>query len=144
MTQKSKYFVLGLILLTGCSNFISKTTELTDYQDSYANSSTFKVIFKGKEVPNSEIDLSFVEYAEKNKLTGLETRDTLIDVSFKKWVFRIRQSDIKSVNGKNEIRYDNRIFGNELARHGPFFSLNYFVFDTGLDDIYLMPVKIVK
>ena len=117
---------------------------MTDYQDSNINSSVFKVIIKGKEIPNSEVNLSFVESVEKDKLTGVETRDTLINISFKKWVFRISPSYIESTDGKNEIRYDNRIFGNELARQGPFFSVNYFVFDTGLDDIYLIPVQKLK
>ncbi|MEM1322249.1 MAG: hypothetical protein AAGG75_18450 [Bacteroidota bacterium] len=133
-----KYLVLAIFLFISCSTTISKKNRKLEIQDYPYDPSLFEVIIQGKEVPYTDLQFSLIEYTDSSM-----NRDTFVDISFQKWIFRIRESYIIK-EGLNEIKYDNRIFKNsvkkQLVHESLFFCRKHFILDNGGHDIYLIPI----
>jgi len=137
--MKFEYLLLCAVLFFSCSKSIVLKSTPLDANSYNVDDLVFNVQIGGNRVASADLAFNILEIDTKYKKSGVVTRDTVVDISFDKLVFRVSKERIGSVN---KIEYDNRLFRKtHLPKQNIFFAKKYFVFDIGLDDVYLIPLK---
>lgn len=135
--MKIRYLFYCVFLYSNCSRPI--VSERRPISDETIDERTFTVEFNGKEVSSADLVFNVLEVGIRNRKYEIERLDTIIEVSFEKLVFRINKDYLET---KNRIKYDRRCFRKtHLRNQNLLFARRYFVLDTGLDDIYMLPIK---
>lgn len=126
-----------IFLFVGCNRSMNPFQTIESNID--RETLSYKLIIKGKEIPPSKTKVNLIEI----KNSGKTSSGMFYDICYDKWIFRIRKEYLIE-EGDKVISFDNRFIGNVVKKELPneklSFVREYFILDTGLDDIYLLPV----
>lgn len=136
--KKITFLVVWLLINSGCKTSFERVQQLSTIDTQNMN---LTISIRGDSVLKSEVNISMVEVIDSNAISL--QRDTFYDIFYKNLLFRVRKSYIDE-SEQSSIRYDDRRGGNvvkkELPKESFSFVRKYFILDTGLEDLYLLPI----
>ncbi|MEZ5042492.1 MAG: hypothetical protein R2828_21505 [Saprospiraceae bacterium] len=136
--KKIIFLVIWFLVISGCKTSFERVQQLSTVDTQNMN---LTISIRGASVLKSEVNINLVEVIDSNTISL--QRDTFYDIFCKNLLFRVRKSYIDE-SDQSSIRYDDRRVGNvvkkELPKESFSFIRKYFILDTGLEDLYLLPI----